>query len=335
MKAPAFWYRPAGLQAALLSPLAVIWAGVTAWRLQREPEFHPGIPVLCVGNLVAGGAGKTPVVRHLAELLLARGVNAAALSRGHGGRLAGPLAVDPTRHSAADVGDEPLLLSRHVPAWIGRDRAAAAMAMRQAGIQAIVMDDGFQNPGLAKDISLIVADAGAGFGNGRVIPAGPLREPVAVGLARAQAVLLMGTETAAAGPVRQAAARAGLPVLSAGLTPDPAAAAALAGRRVLAFAGIGRPEKFFDTLRGIGTMPVSTLPFPDHHPYMAGEVQALLDRAQALDAVPVTTEKDAMRLPDGLRERVLVLPVRAQFADAAALEQILDRLLIGVGNGDA
>jgi tetraacyldisaccharide 4'-kinase len=334
MKAPSFWYRPPGVAAALLSPLSAIWAGVTARRLRQGAAFHPGIPVLCVGNLVAGGAGKTPLVCHLVERLRARGVNAAALSRGHGGRLAGPLAVDPARHSAADVGDEPLLLSRHVPAWIGWDRAAAAMAMRQAGIQAIVMDDGFQNPGLAKDVSLIVADAGAGFGNGRVIPAGPLREPVAAGLARAQAVILMGMENAAAEPVRRAAGDCGLPVLSAGLTPDPAAAAALAGRRVLAFAGIGRPEKFFDTLRDIGAMPVSTLPFPDHHPYMAGEVQALLDRAAAMDALAVTTEKDAMRLPDGLRERVMVLPVRARFTDATAVERMLDRL-IGVGNGDA
>lgn len=334
MKAPSFWYRPPGMQAALLSPLAAIWAGVTAARLRKGPAFDPGIPVLCVGNLVAGGAGKTPLVRHLVERLRLRGVNAAALSRGHGGRLAGPLAVDPSRHNAADVGDEPLLLSRHVPAWIGRDRVAAAVAMRDAGIQAIVMDDGFQNPGLAKDVSLIVADGGAGFGNGCVIPAGPLREPVAAGLGRAQAVILTGIETAAAVPVRQAAAMAGLPVLSAGLTPEPSAAATLAGQRVLAFAGIGRPEKFFDTLRGIGAIPVATLPFPDHHPYMAGEVQAVLDRAAAMDALAVTTEKDAMRLPDGLRERVMVLPVRAVFTDVAALERMLDRL-IGVGNGDA
>jgi len=334
MKAPSFWYRPPGMAAALLSPLAAIWAGVTARRLHVGAAFDPGIPVLCVGNLVAGGAGKTPLVRHLVERLRARGVNAAALSRGHGGRLAGPLAVDPACHRAADVGDEPLLLSRHVPAWIGRDRAAAATAMRGAGIQAVVMDDGFQNPGLAKDLSLIVADGGAGFGNGRVIPAGPLREPVAAGLARAQAVMLMGTESAAAEPVRRAAAMAGLPVLSADLTPDPKVAAALAGQRVLGFAGIGRPEKFFDTLRSIGAMPVATLPFPDHHPYMAGEVQAVLDQAQAMDALAVTTEKDAMRLPDTVRDRVMVLPVRANFTDAAALERMLDRL-IGVGNGDA
>lgn len=334
MKAPGFWYRPPGLAAAALSPLACLWAGVTARRLRRGVPVKAGVPVICVGNLVAGGAGKTPLVRYLVERLRARGLDAAALSRGHGGRLTGPLRVDPDRHTAADVGDEPLLLSRHIPAWIGRDRVAAARAMRDAGVQAIIMDDGFQNPALAKDFSLIVADAGAGFGNGRVIPAGPLREPVVAGLARAQAVLLMGQQGPAAGGVRDAAAAAGLPLLTAALVPDAAAAARLAGRRVLGFAGIGRPEKFFDTLRRIGAMPVATLPFPDHHPYMADELAALLRRAAALDALPVTTEKDAMRLPPALRAQVEILPVQVALGDAAALDRLLDGV-IGVGNGDA
>jgi tetraacyldisaccharide 4'-kinase len=334
MRAPGFWYRPPGLAAAVLSPVACLWAGVTARRLRQGVPVRAGVPVICVGNLVAGGAGKTPLVRYLVERLQARGLQAAALSRGHGGRLTGPLRVDPAQHMAADVGDEPLLLSRHVPAWIGRDRVAAARAMRDAGIQVIIMDDGFQNPALAKDLCLIVADAGAGFGNGRVIPAGPLREPVAEGLARAHGVLLMGAEGPPAGAVRDAAARAGLPLVTASLRPDAGAAARLAGRRVLAFAGIGRPEKFFDTLRSIGAMPVATLSFPDHHPYMADELSALLRRADALEALPVTTEKDAMRLPPSLRAQVEILPVQVALGDAAALDRLLDGV-IGVGNGDA
>lgn len=327
MKAPGFWYAPPGLTAALLTPAASIWTGVTARRL-RQPGWRAPVPVICVGNLVAGGTGKTPIVRALVERLRERGMAAAALSRGHGGRLTGPLAVDPARHDAASVGDEPLLLARHIAAWIGRDRAAAARAMVEAGIGAIVLDDGFQNPGLVKDLSLLVVDAGTGFGNGRVIPAGPLREPVAAGLSRAHALVLMGDGPAAA-PVGALAAQRGLPLLRAHLVPDPAVAADLQGRKVLAFAGIGRPDKFFQTLRAIGAEPIATLPFPDHHPYSGSEVTVLLRQAERAGAMAVTTEKDAMRLDPDIRAAIKVLPVTVRFGMPVLLDSLLDRHMNG------
>lgn len=332
MRAPSFWYAPAGKTAALLAPLATLWQAGAAWRAWRTTPLPARVPVLCVGNLVAGGSGKTPVVIDLVTRLRGRGVAAASLSRGHGGRLHGPVAVDPGRHGAGDVGDEPLLLAARNPAWIGRDRVAAAEAMAQAGLQAVVMDDGFQNPALRKDLSLIVVDGASGFGNGRVIPAGPLREPVAAGMARADALVVIGD-----GP-GLAAARAccgGQPVLTARLQPDPAVAAALTGRRVLGFAGIGRPEKFFATLRGIGAQVVEERPFPDHHVYDAATLQTLARRAEEKDAILVTTEKDAMRLPPDLRTGIPALPVTLDWDDPGAVECLLDRLDKGVRDGQA
>lgn len=319
MRTPAFWYRPAGPLAALLTPLGVLYGLAGALRGRWTTAQRAGVPVLCVGNLVAGGAGKTPVVLSLLQALQARGVAVHALTRGHGGAERGPLAVDPARHTAADVGDEALLLAAQAPTWVARDRAAGALAAVAAGARAIVMDDGFQNPGLAKDLSLLVVDGTAGFGNGRLIPAGPLREPVARGLARADAAVVMGEDR-----MGVTAGVAPLLVLHARIETGESG---LAGRRVLAFAGIGRPQKFFATLRGLGAEIVETHPFADHHPYGAGEVRRLLTRAEALAAEPVTTAKDAVRLPTALRDRVRVLPVHAAWSDPAALDALLDRFI--------
>ncbi|PWC40687.1 tetraacyldisaccharide 4'-kinase [Azospirillum sp. TSO22-1] len=319
MKTPAFWYRPAGALAGLLAPAGSLYGLGGALRMWLTTPRRAGVPVLCIGNLVAGGAGKTPVAVSILQALTARGVAAHALTRGHGGAERGPLAVDPARHGAADVGDEALLLAEHAPTWVARDRAAGARAAAAAGAQAIVMDDGFQNPALAKDLSLLVVDGATGFGNGRLVPAGPLREPVARGLARADAVVVMGDDRAGV-----AARVAPLPVLRARIEADEAE---LAGRRVLAFAGIGRPEKFFDTLRALGAGVAEAHPFADHHPYREDEVRRLLARAEALAAEPVTTAKDAVRLPTALRDRVRVLPVRAAWDDPAALDTLLDRLV--------
>lgn len=324
MRTPAFWYRPPGLAAASLTPLSWLWRAGAALR-RRQPVAVP-VPVLCVGNLVAGGTGKTPVVRDMVERLQARNVAAASLSRGHGGRLAGSLAVDPAHHTVGDVGDEPLLLARHHPAWIGRDRAMAAQAMAAAGVRAIIMDDGFQNPSLHKDLSLIVVDGGAGFGNGRVIPAGPLRETLSAGLSRAHALVVVG-EGPGVGAVLSVAGD--LPILSARLVPDPAVAATLRDRPVLAFAGIGRPAKFFDSLAMIGARLVGQVPFGDHHAFTPAELSALSDRAAQADALLVTTEKDAMRLSPEWRRFVTVLPVRLSWDDPAAVERLLDRLMEG------
>ncbi|MEA1650056.1 tetraacyldisaccharide 4'-kinase [Nitrospirillum sp. BR 11164] len=322
MKAPGFWYQPAGPLAALLSPLACLYALGARRRQAKAAPQGAGIPVICVGNLVAGGAGKTPVAQAVMRALRARGVQAHYLSRGYGGRLTGPLRVDPAEHCAADVGDEPLLLSRTAPAWISADRLAGARAARDGGAQALVMDDGFQNPALAKDLSLLVVDGGAGFGNGHVIPAGPLREPLADGLARARAVVIVGADRTGAA-VQVAGLAPTLPILTARLVPDAAVAAGLAGRPVLAFAGIGRPGKFFDTCRELGLTMTEALPFPDHHPYAEAEIARLVDRASALGAVPLTTEKDWVRLPAAYQTAIKALPVVLAFDDPAALDRVL------------
>jgi tetraacyldisaccharide 4'-kinase len=324
MRAPGFWGNPPeapGWQARALAPLGWIWAAVTARRMARGPGVRVGAPVICVGNLTAGGAGKTPTVAALAQRLAARGVAAHVVSRGHGGSLEGPLQVEETRHTAAEVGDEPLLLSAFVPVWIGRDRAAAARAAVAAGAQAIVMDDGFQNPGLAKDLSVIVVDAGFGFGNGRVIPAGPLREPAAEGLARADLVLALGTpqERAALGGV------GALPRLDGRLAPLETGMD-WAGLRAFAFAGIGRPEKFFATLRGLGAEIVGLRDFADHATYAPAILARLEGEARALGAQLVTTEKDAVRLPLSFRRQVLVVPVRLEVEDWGPMDAAFERL---------
>jgi tetraacyldisaccharide 4'-kinase len=276
--------------------------------------------VICVGNLVAGGAGKTPVALALAELLKARGVGVHILTRGYGGRLPGPLRVELEVHDAGDVGDEALLLAACAPTWVARDRLAGARAAAAAGAAALVLDDGFQNPALAKDLSVLVIDGTYGLGNGRVMPAGPLREAPGRALARADAVVLIGEDRAGIETWL-----GGRPLLRAELVPAPDAPD-LAGQRVLAFAGIGRPEKVFATLEACGAELVERRAFPDHHPYGRSELDALIARAAALDARPVTTEKDAARLPADLRAAVAVLPVVLRWGDPAAAARLLDRL---------
>lgn len=324
MQAPRFWSNPPerpGLAARLLAPLAWVWAAVTRRRLDRAPRARLGIPVICVGNVTAGGAGKTPVVIALAMRLAARGVAVHVVSRGHGGSLAGPVRVDPDRHTAAEVGDEPLLLAAFAPVWVARDRAAAGRAAEAAGAQVVVMDDGLQNPDLDKALSLVVVDAGFGFGNGCVIPAGPLREPVADGLARAGLVVLIGD------PETRAAFRAAwpdlpVPVAEARLAPLPTGMD-WAGLRALAFAGIGRPEKFYATLRNLGAEVVAIRSFADHEPFETRVLARLEAEAVAAGAQLVTTEKDAVRLPPDVRRNVLVLPVRLELEDWQPVESAL------------
>ena len=284
-----------------------------------------GVPVICVGNLTAGGAGKTPTVIALVERLRARGIEAHVVSRGHGGSLLGPVRVEERRHTAAEVGDEPLLLAAFAPVWIARDRAAAGRAAEAAGAAVIVMDDGLQNPTLAKDLSIVVVDAGFGFGNGRVMPAGPLREPVRTGLGRAEFVLVIG----AAG--ERARFRAAWPEVEA-LPGLDGALEALAtgmdwrGLRAFAFAGIGRPEKFFESLRESGVEIVGAEGFSDHEPYEPRLLARLAADAEARGAQLVTTEKDSARLPPGFRGRVLVFPVRLRIEDWSGLDAALAAL---------
>jgi tetraacyldisaccharide 4'-kinase len=313
MRAPRFWDRGrGGLAGPLLAPAAAVWTAVTRRRLARGAWCRVGRPVICVGNLTAGGTGKTPAVVAIAERLGSRGVAVAVVTRGYGGRLDGPVRVDPRRHDAEAVGDEALLLAASAPVWVGRDRAAAARAAVADGAGTVVLDDGFQNAGLAKDVAIVVVDAEQGFGNGRVVPAGPLREPVADGISRADLVLVVGEA-----PERLLAKHPVLatrPVMSGRIVPL-ATGMPWQGLRVLAFAGIGRPEKAFATLRGLGAEVVRTRSFGDHEPYGAAILERLAAEARSLGAQLVTTEKDAVRLPAAFRRQVLVLPVRMAIED--------------------
>jgi tetraacyldisaccharide 4'-kinase len=312
---PEFWSRP-GLMPSLLQPAAQAYAALGAARRAFATPYRAPVPVICVGNLVVGGAGKTPVVESVVGLLYRRGRRPNILSRGYGGAAAGPLRVDAARHDAAAVGDEPLLLARAAPVWVGRDRAAAARAACDAGADCLVMDDGFQNPGLAKDLSLLAIDGAYGLGNGRVMPAGPLREPAPQGLARADAIVLLGEDRAGI------AAALAIPVLRASLAPIDAQE--LAERAVVAFAGIGRPEKFFATLRATGARLAAQHVFPDHHPYREVELRRLVGEAAANQAALVTTEKDHVRLTSAWRERIATLAVRVAWEDETSILKLLD-----------
>ncbi|MEI6986532.1 MAG: tetraacyldisaccharide 4'-kinase [Rhodospirillaceae bacterium] len=312
MKAPDFWHQPAGIIANLLYPLGWAYDLPGRWRqLQSEPELV-GVPVICVGNLVAGGAGKTPLALSIADMLAGWGLAPHFITRGYGGRLTGPVRVAPDIHGASDVGDEPLLLAAQAPTWVARDRLAGAHAAITNGAKALVLDDGFQNFALSYQMSVLVVDGTSGFGNNRLIPAGPLREPVWRGMARASAVVIMGEDTCGiASMITDFAAATGTnpSIFHASLCPDPAISKTLRGERVLGFAGIGRPAKFFATLSHIGVQLVETMSFPDHYRYSTNEINKLLERAHNLRAQPVTTAKDFVRLPEAVRSQVRVLPV--------------------------
>jgi tetraacyldisaccharide 4'-kinase len=321
VRAPDFWRRRT-VTPFLLLPAAAVFDLVTRLRWALVKPWRAPVPVVCIGNLVAGGAGKTPLALSVGAWFLARGRKVHFLSRGYGGRLRGPVRVDTAVHDYREVGDEPLLLARLAPTWVARDRKAGAAAAAEAGAQIIVMDDGFQNPSLVKDLSILAVDGGAGFGNRLVLPAGPLREPLARGFSRADAVVVIGKDTSDVGEHLPAA----LPRLEARLVPGPEGER-FAGAALVAFAGIGRPEKVFETLRGLGTELIEAVPFPDHHAYSPDDIMWLVEMAATLGNKPVTTLKDFVRLPEEAKAMVDTLSVTLDFADEAALDRLLAPVL--------
>lgn len=323
MQAPEFWRRD-GILARALAPAAWLYGlGAAIARGDGVPR-HISVPVICVGNVVAGGAGKTPVALALGAFLAAQGKRAHFLTRGYGGSLAGPVMIDPALHRADDVGDEALLLAAAAPTWVARARAAGALAAEAAGAEIVVMDDGLQNNSLAKDMALLVIDGEYGIGNGRSIPAGPLREPLAAALARCDAVVLLGADETGI-----ATRLSGKKILAARLAPT-AEARRFAGQKIVAFAGIGRPEKFFASLEEAGARIVARHAFPDHHPYRAHEIARLIDWANRHDARPVTTRKDWVRLPSALAAAIDVLDIRVEWAErpqSPGAEHVLTEIL--------
>ena len=318
MQAPKFWYQKAALAAWALSPLGWIYGCTTAARVKKR-GLQAQVPVICVGNLNIGGTGKTPFVSDLAQRLL----GAQIVSRGYGGRVTGPVLVDLTRHTAADVGDEPLLLAAFAPTWVAKNRAAAVEASQASGARVILMDDGFQNATVSKDLSILVVDAKRGFGNGFCLPAGPLREPISAGLKRADLLVLIGTPLDGATFLQRYEIT--IPYVQANLQPL-ATGMTWQGARVMAFAGIGHPEKFFTSLRDVGANIIDSQALDDHQPLTESLMVRLSARAKAASAQLVTTEKDAVRLPKSWQGQVLTLPVRLQFLDEEPLAKVLQRL---------
>ena len=332
LSTPRWWYlrdaRVMPMTRGLLTPISWIWSAVTAHRIAKARPINCGVPLICIGNLTIGGAGKTPVARTVAQRLAAQGRNPHLLSRGYGGTLSGPLRVDPAVYSSAEVGDEPLMLAQDLPVWVARNRAAGAVEAARAGAGVIVMDDGHQNPGLAKTLSLVVVDGETRdgewpFGDGRVVPAGPMREPLAAGLARADAVVILLPDDLEAADPELLALFGATPVLTAHLrsiAPPPA------GPQV-GFAGVAKPWKVERALKAAGCELADFAPFPDHAPYDEATLRFLSERAAQFSAGLVTTEKDWVRLPPAWRDRVTAWRVAAVFDDAAALDGLLARAL--------
>jgi tetraacyldisaccharide 4'-kinase len=325
MRAPDFWTGDGGgIAPILLSPIAALYASATARRVAK-PGWRAPVPVICCGNATAGGAGKTSLALDLGRRLANRGVAVHFLTRGYGGKLRGPVRVEPGKHGSEMVGDEALLLAAERPTWVAADRAAGARAAIEAGAQALVMDDGLQNPTLEKDLSFLTIDGSYGFGNARVIPAGPLREPVATAAARSQAAVLMGNDECGA----LAQLPPGLPVLRCRTVPGPEAAQ-LSGQAVFAFCGIGNPRKFFATLSEAGAIIAGRASYADHYPYDAGDMRELMAEADRLRAIPVTTKKDFVRIPPAFRARVTVVTVTLAWDEPAQVEAMLDPLVARV-----
>jgi len=332
MRAPDFWDRKtSGILPTILRPLGCLVASIGSMRRKAVAPWRAPVPVICIGNLVAGGAGKTPVAIDIVQRLTASGANAHVLSRGYGGSELGPVRVDGEKHTSAQIGDEALLLAQVAPTWVAKDRRQGVEAAVESGAQIIVMDDGFQNPNVEKDLSLVVVDGSYGFGNARVMPAGPLRETVPDGLTRADAVVLLGADEADVWGRVQRLGFKDLAVLRAKLAPI-GAVEDLKGQEIYAFAGIGRPEKFFKTLEDIGCKLVGCRSFDDHHPYTNAEILSILSKA--MDVPVFTTAKDHIRLNPDHRKRIRVLDVELQWKQANEIDALIAPLIKGLHPDD-
>lgn len=309
MKTPAFWSEPNFLS-RLLKPLGTVYAFATRLRIGLGRPCKIGRPVVCIGNLTAGGTGKTPVAVAVAGLLQQAGKNPFFVSRGYGGTLKN-IMVDKEKHTASEVGDEPLLLARRAPVIVNPDRVAGAQKALRSGAEVIVMDDGFQNPGLYKDLSFLVFDGGFGIGNGLSVPAGPLRENFAAGLKRAHAAIILGEDKH-----NLSAKIAGIPIFRGSVVP---VRPEVSNTDAVAFAGIGRPEKFYQSLRDLDMAPVETYDFPDHHRYTPAELEKLIARGKELNADIFTTSKDYVKIPLSLQKHFKVLQIDIAWEDEAML----------------
>ncbi len=318
LKAPKFWYHNAGIAQQLLQPLSYLYAVGVGLRKQVASSYKADIPVICVGNLVVGGAGKTPSAIAIAQLLLSLGRKVHFLTRGYGGKTQGPLLVDAHQHSAREVGDEALLLAKIAPTWVSADRVSGAKAAQLAGAELLIMDDGMQNPYLHKDIALVVVDGQQGFGNCKVLPAGPLRESIAQGLGRAQGVILVGKDSC---DIKSTLGQ--LPILKCQIVPDQDSIAAVEGKRLWAFAGLGFPEKFFAMLESQGGRLIERVIFPDHYQYLEDDLQKLVADAKKHNATLVTTAKDLAKIPEKFHPSILEFRINMQFDDPSLLKAIL------------
>lgn len=325
MDPPGFWSAPPGksITARLLSPLGQLYHWEVQRRLASTRPYRPGVPVICVGNATTGGVGKTPFVRWLADKLEGLGHQPHVLTRGYGGTETGPLRVRPSEHSAASVGDEPLMLAQDFPVWVCRNRAAGAEAAEAAGADVLVMDDGLQNPSLAKDLSFLLVDAATLFGNGAVFPAGPLREKPQAALARSQAVVAMLGDSTMKPPRALKHFAGDRSLIEAWFDIDPSA---IPDAPLVAMCGIGRPERFFAALNRHGADVVDFAPFPDHHPFTMEDLDAVHQNARRLGATVVTTEKDFVRIAPDAREGLIPVPGRIHLRDERPVTRLLETL---------
>ena len=327
MRPPEFWYKPeSSIVPKLLWPAGFAYSLASGIRRTLSKTWHPSVPVICIGNLVVGGSGKTPTAIAVAHYLKKKGLDIHFLSRGYGGTVNSPVRVDPCRHGVQVVGDEPILLAKVAPTWISGNRQATAELAIKAGAEILVMDDGFQNPTIHKDISILVIDGETGFGNGQIIPAGPLREPVTKGLNRANAALIIGNDVHGLSTTLKQPGSSVINVLRGHLAPA-RSMAELNGKKVFAFAGIGRPKKFFDTLKGIGCSVTGTAEFPDHHIYTVDEISHLVQKANDMSAILVTTSKDRTRLDKTAVDKVTEVPISLQWEDYSALDSLFESIL--------